>query len=182
MGTRLATRREKERDKRERRIKRREGLCLVNQISEELKTPGLFHARIIAPVCNRVRPSSTLCALARSSKPPSTEEQPKETRRPPPPPPPPLLPYFHLFSLLRYLVRSLVRSLSMSRDAKMAGRCKVETVSAFLKNAPTLEHVCTRVHMVPSPRGERGEGVFQALKIHDIRGWRRREEEGSTNR
>lgn len=34
-------------------------LWLVNQISKELKTPGLFHARIIAPVCNPVQPSST---------------------------------------------------------------------------------------------------------------------------
>ena len=126
---------------------------MVNQISEELKTPGLFHARIIAPVCNRVRPSSTL-SLCSPPRPPKNSQKRPGDHLPLPPPP---LPYFHLFhsSAILSAVASPLARYRVS-DAKMAGRCEAETVSAFLKNAPTPERVCTYTR--GEERGGKGRG------------------------
>lgn len=115
--------------------RKRTSLWLVNQISKELKTPGLFHARIIVPVCNPVRPSSTPVHPRPFSPPfPKRNEAEKRAVRPFPPD----LGIFSSFFALFFSLSSHPLPRYRVPDKKMAGRLE----SSFLKNART----CLRAH------------------------------------
>lgn len=153
---------------------KRTSLWLVNQISKELKTPGLFHARIIAPVCNPVRPSSTPVHPSVPSLPlPQKGRRPKRELFV-------LSPDLGIFSSFFTLSFSLsLGPLPRYRvpDKKMAG-----SLESFLKNARTFVHI-VRTHRrsrhthEPSFHSWLGKVFQKTLKMHDIRLVRKR---GST--